>query len=116
MYWTTILDELNILFSVPPKCILDKDTSGDNPGGNWLPGAYLNPARNCLTNGLNRSSDDTVIRWRDQGSDHLPVNTMTLVELRVQVWYDFSHPYGLLFFNEAVVPLLNPIFKCCGVG
>ena len=78
MYWKTVLDELNILFSVPPKCILEKDTSGDNPGGKWLPGAYLNPARNCLTNGFKRRLDDIVIRWRDEGSDDLPVNTMDI--------------------------------------
>lgn len=89
VYWRTVLDELNIVFSVPPKCILEKDTSGDNPGGNWLPGAYLNPARNCLTNGFKRRLDDIVIRWRDEGSDDLPVNTMTLLELRSQVWYEF---------------------------
>ncbi|KFK27630.1 hypothetical protein AALP_AA8G408100 [Arabis alpina] len=87
VYWRTVLEELNILFSVPPKCILEKkNTSKDNPGGVWLPGAYLNPARNCLTNGFKRRSDDVVIRWRDEGSDDLPVNTMTLVELRAQVW------------------------------
>ncbi|XP_010424243.1 PREDICTED: probable acyl-activating enzyme 17, peroxisomal, partial [Camelina sativa] len=80
------LDELNIVFSVPPKCILEKDTSGVNPGGNWLPGAYLNPARNCLTHGFKRRLDDVVIRWRDEGSDDLPVNTMTLLELRSHVW------------------------------
>ncbi|KAL0890514.1 hypothetical protein Bca101_014497 [Brassica carinata] len=84
VYWRTILDELNILFSVHPKCVLEKDTSGDNPGGNWLPGAYLNPARNCLSDSSKRRSDDVVIRWRNEGSDDLPVKTMTLLELRSQ--------------------------------
>lgn len=89
VYWRTILDELNIKFSVPPKCVLEKDTSGDNPGGNWLPGAYLNPARNCLgNNGSKRSSDEVVIQWRNEGSDDLPINAMTLLELRSQVWYE----------------------------
>ncbi|XP_010497106.1 PREDICTED: probable acyl-activating enzyme 17, peroxisomal [Camelina sativa] len=86
VYWKIVLDELNIVFSVAPKCILEKDTSGVNPGGNWLPGAYLNPARNCLTHGFKRRLDDVVIRWRDEGSDDLPVNTMTLLELRSHVW------------------------------
>lgn len=94
MYWRTILDELNILFSVPPKCVLEKDTSGDNPGGSWLPGAYLNPARSCLSSGSKRRSDnDVVIRWRNEGSDDLAVNNMTLLELRSQVWYGISHPF-----------------------
>ena len=101
VYWRTILDELNILFSVPPKCVLDRDRSGDNPGGNWLPGAYLNPARNCLSSSSKRrSDDDVVIRWRNEGSDDLPVNAMTLLELRSQVWYEnFS---SFLVENERV--------------
>ncbi|ESQ31857.1 hypothetical protein EUTSA_v10003719mg [Eutrema salsugineum] len=99
VYWRTVLDELNVLFSIPPKCILEKDTSGDNPGGNWLPGAYLNPARNCLTNGFKRRSDDIVIRWRDEGSDDLPVNTMTLLELRAQVWLA-AHALSALDLEE----------------
>jgi hypothetical protein len=99
VYWKTVLDELNILFSVPPKCILEKDTSGDNPGGKWLPGAYLNPARNCLTNGFKRRLDDIVIRWRDEGSDDLPVNTMTLLELRSQVWLA-AHALSALGLEE----------------
>ncbi|KAG7556168.1 AMP-dependent synthetase/ligase [Arabidopsis suecica] len=99
VYWRTVLEELNIVFSVPPKCILEKDTSGDNPGGTWLPGAYLNPARNCLNNGFKRRLDDIVIRWRDEGSDDLPVNTMTLLELRSQVWLA-AHALSALDLEE----------------
>ncbi|EOA22761.1 hypothetical protein CARUB_v10003474mg [Capsella rubella] len=99
VYWKTVLDELNIVFSVPPKCILEKDTSGVNPGGNWLPGAYLNPARNCLTSGFKRRLDDIVIRWRDEGSDDLPVNTMTLLELRSHVWL-VAHALSALDLEE----------------
>ncbi|CAN8264901.1 unnamed protein product [Cochlearia groenlandica] len=99
VYWRTVLDELNIVFSVPPKCILEKDTCGDNPGGNWLLGAYLNPARNCLTSGSKRRSEDIVIRWRDEESDDLPVKSMTLLELRAKVWL-VAHAINALDLEE----------------
>ncbi|KAF2553297.1 hypothetical protein F2Q68_00036853 [Brassica cretica] len=76
-----------------------EDTSGDNPGGNWLPGAYLNPARSCLSSGSKRRSDNVVIRWRNEGSDDLPVNTMTLLELRSQVWLT-AHALNALDLEE----------------
>ncbi|XP_030493803.2 hexanoyl-CoA synthase-like isoform X1 [Cannabis sativa] len=89
VYWRTILDEMNISFSKPPECILRENFSRDgqilNPGGEWLPGAFINPAKNCLD--LNcKSLDDTMILWRDEGKDVLPVNKMTLKELRSEVW------------------------------
>lgn len=80
-------------FSVPPQCILREDSS--HPGGQWLPGAHLNPARNCLSLNGNRTLDDVMIVWRDEGEDTLPLKKMTLNELRTEVWYDsFMHkPY-----------------------
>lgn len=88
MYWKTVLDEMNISFSVPPQCILCENANGvSNPGGQWLPGAYLNPAENCLSLKNDRSLDDIVIRWRDEGDDNLPVKSMSLKELRAEVWY-----------------------------
>lgn len=58
-----------------------------NPGGQWLPGAYVNPAKNCLNVNCKKSLNDIVIRWHDEGDDDLPVKTMTLKELREEVWY-----------------------------
>ncbi|PON92709.1 2,3-dihydroxybenzoate-AMP ligase [Trema orientale] len=90
VYWKTILDEMNVSFSKPPQCILLENFPGDgkllHPGGEWLPGAYVNPAKNCLSLNSKRSLDDTMIIWRDEGKDDLPVNKMTLEELRSEVW------------------------------
>lgn len=75
---------------MPPQCILDDNPSKEDslsyPGGHWLPGAFINPARNCLSVNNKRSLDDTVIIWRDEGDD-MPLNRMTLEELRREVWY-----------------------------
>ncbi|KAJ6374070.1 hypothetical protein OIU78_029722 [Salix suchowensis] len=54
--------------------------------GQWLPGAYVNPAKTCLTVNCKRTLDDVVIRWRDEGNDDMPVSSMTLEELRSEVW------------------------------
>lgn len=90
VYWKTILDELSVSFSVPPQCILSENTSREsslaNPGGQWLPGAYVNPAKTCLTLNCKRTLDDVVIRWRDEGNDDMPVSSLTLEELRSEVW------------------------------
>ncbi|KAH8487186.1 hypothetical protein H0E87_025960 [Populus deltoides] len=90
VYWKTILDEMSISFSVPPHCILSENTSREssleNPGGQWLPGAYVNPAKTCLTLNCKRNLDDVVIRWRDEGNDDMPVSSLTLEELRSEVW------------------------------
>ncbi|OAY59313.1 probable acyl-activating enzyme 17, peroxisomal [Manihot esculenta] len=86
LYWKTVLDEMNISFSVPAQCILLENSYGESPGGQWLPGAYVNPAKNCLSLNCKRTLDDTVIRWRDEGSDELPLSSMTLDELRTEVW------------------------------
>ncbi|GMJ13719.1 acyl-activating enzyme 17 [Hibiscus trionum] len=89
VYWKTVLDEMCVDFSVPPDCILQspsEDTQISNPGGKWLPGAFVNPAKNCLVVNSKRSLDDIVIRWRDEGDDDLPVKSMTLKELQTEVW------------------------------
>ncbi|KAG6746909.1 hypothetical protein POTOM_049285 [Populus tomentosa] len=90
VYWKTILEEISLSFSVPPQCILSENTSREsslaNPGGQWLPGAYVNPAKTCLTLNCKRTLDDVVIRWRDEGNDDMPVSSLTLEELRSEVW------------------------------
>ncbi|CAN1180408.1 Hexanoyl-CoA synthase [Linum perenne] len=85
VYWKTVFDEMEIMFSVSPESILHESTTV-NPGGEWLPGAYLNPAKSCLSCNRKRTLDDVVLRWRDEGSDDLPVCSMTLEELRQEVW------------------------------
>ncbi|KAJ6970232.1 acyl-activating enzyme 17 [Populus alba x Populus x berolinensis] len=100
VYWKTILDEISVSFSVPPQCILSENTSREsslaNPGGQWLPGAYVNPAKTCLTLNCKRTLDDVVIRWRDEGNDDMPVSSLTLEELRSEVWYAGFHIQVLL--------------------
>ncbi|KAJ7956550.1 acyl-activating enzyme 17 [Quillaja saponaria] len=90
VYWKTVLDEMNISFSVPPQCILRENPLGEShlsyPGGQWLPGAFFNPAKQCLSLNGKRSLNDTVVVWRDEGDDDLPVNRMALQELRSEVW------------------------------
>ncbi|GAA0185741.1 hypothetical protein LIER_33029 [Lithospermum erythrorhizon] len=83
-YWKTILQEMNISFSVPPECILQESPS--HPGGQWLPGAYVNPAKDCLSLKGQRTLEDVAIIWRDEGEENLPVNKMTLQELQSAVW------------------------------
>ncbi|XP_071903497.1 probable acyl-activating enzyme 17, peroxisomal isoform X2 [Coffea arabica] len=84
VYWKAIFDEMNISFSVSPERILVENSSC--PGGQWLPGAYINPAKNCLNVNKKRNLDDVVILWRDEGDDELPLQKMTLMELRSRVW------------------------------
>lgn len=79
-----IFEEMRIKFSVQPSCILRESDS--YPGGQWLPGAYLNSAENCLILNGKRDADDVVVIWRDEGCDDMPVNRMTLEELRAEVW------------------------------
>ncbi|TXG51545.1 hypothetical protein EZV62_024069 [Acer yangbiense] len=88
VYWKTVLDEMSISFSEPPECILRENPHGEgsNPGGQWLPGGSVNPAKNCLSMNSKRGLDDIVIRWRDEGDDDVPVKRMTLKELRKEVW------------------------------
>lgn len=84
VYWKTVLDEISVSFSVPPQCILCENQS--HPGGQWLPGAHLNPAKNCLSLNGKKTLDDIMVIWRDEGDDKMPVNKMTLKELRTEVW------------------------------
>jgi len=86
-----VLDEMNISFSKPPECILRDSPPGEDPsshpGGQWLPGASINPAQNCININGKRGLNDTVIIWREEQHDDLPVQRMTLKELREEVWY-----------------------------
>ncbi|XP_031104945.1 probable acyl-activating enzyme 17, peroxisomal [Ipomoea triloba] len=84
VYWKTVLDEMNVSFSILPECILREDQS--HPGGQWLPGAHLNPARHCLSPNRDRNLNDIVLIWRNEGDDEAPVEKMTLKELRSEVW------------------------------
>ncbi|XP_004252244.1 hexanoyl-CoA synthase-like [Solanum lycopersicum] len=83
VFWKTILEEMNISFSVPPECILRESPS--HPGGQWLPGARANPAKNCLSL-RKRTLSDVAIIWRSEGNDEAPVEKMTCQELRESVW------------------------------
>lgn len=87
VYWETVLNEMNISFSIPPKCILNEESSFSNGESPWLCGAFVNPARNCLALNEKRTLNDTVIVWRDEWDDDMPVNKITLKELRSEVWY-----------------------------
>nr|GEW58120.1 probable acyl-activating enzyme 17, peroxisomal [Tanacetum cinerariifolium] len=75
---------------VHTKHILADDPSQDNqlshPGGQWLPGAYVNPARDCLGLGNKRNLNDVDVIWRDEGNDQLPVKRMTVRKLRLEIW------------------------------
>ena len=86
-----MLDDMHITFSKPPKCILQMNDSPDCqspcPGGQWLPGAVFNPAKDCLSSKENRSLDDAAIIWRVEGCDNMPVKRLTLRELRTEAWY-----------------------------
>ncbi|KAL0381334.1 UNVERIFIED_CONTAM: putative acyl-activating enzyme 17, peroxisomal [Sesamum angustifolium] len=84
VYWKTLFDKMNISFSVPPVCILREDPT--HPGGHWLPRATTNPANNCLSLNSERTLEDIAVIWRDEGGDELPINKMTLKELRKSVW------------------------------
>ncbi|XP_022885617.1 probable acyl-activating enzyme 17, peroxisomal [Olea europaea var. sylvestris] len=84
VYWKTILEDMNISFSVPPECILREDPT--HPGGHWLPGAHTNPAKNCLCLNGKRNPDDIALIWQDEGADKVPVKKMTFRELRSAVW------------------------------
>lgn len=90
VYWKTVLNEMNISFSKQPECILrdnlGEDGSSSYPSGQWLPGASINPAQNCLNLNGKRNLNDTVIIWRDELQDDLPLQKMTLEELRREVW------------------------------
>ncbi|KAK3133234.1 hypothetical protein QOZ80_6AG0534070 [Eleusine coracana subsp. coracana] len=79
-YWKMVFEEMGVEFSVKPSCILRE--SDAYPGGEWLPGAVLNAAANCLAVKPGRNSDDVAIVWRDEGKDSDPLNYVNLEELR----------------------------------
>ncbi|KAK2983436.1 hypothetical protein RJ640_024690 [Escallonia rubra] len=101
VYWKTVLDEMCVSFSVPPQCILREELPGESqlshPGGQWLPGAHVNPARNCLSLNTMRTLEDIMLMWRDEGDDALPVKKITLKELRSEVWYATLYPIFVLY-------------------
>lgn len=82
-YWSMVFEEMGIEFSVEPSCIWRENNA--YAGGEWLPGAELNAAANCLTAKPGRSSDDPAIVWRDEGKDSDTLNFMSLEELRKKV-------------------------------
>ncbi|BBN13889.1 protein MpACOS20 [Marchantia polymorpha subsp. ruderalis] len=86
IYLEHVLEEMSVVFHQRPKCILD--TSDEKmPGGIWLPGSVFNVAESCLTphRKINKTDDSVAIIWRDEGSDDMPVKTLTIKELRAQV-------------------------------
>lgn len=106
---------MNVSFSIPPQCILREHVSGErhfsHPGGEWLSGAFVNPASNCLSLNCKRNLNDTMVLWRDEGKDDLPVNKLTLKELREEVWYATYHISFVLInsFMSFFYRLLNPL-------
>ncbi|KAL2935726.1 putative acyl-activating enzyme 17 peroxisomal [Bienertia sinuspersici] len=84
VYWKCIFEEMGLSFTKPPHCILYENSS--RPGGQWLPGCSLNPAEICLSLNAKRNLDSIAVLWRNEGEDHMPVNKMTLEELRREVW------------------------------
>ncbi|XP_022931586.1 probable acyl-activating enzyme 17, peroxisomal [Cucurbita moschata] len=103
VYWKAVLDDMHITFSKPPKCILQMNDSPDCqspcPGGQWLPGAVFNPAKDCLSLNENRSLDDAAVIWRDEGCDNMPVKRLTLRELRTEAWL-VAHALNSLGFEK----------------
>ncbi|XP_023529559.1 probable acyl-activating enzyme 17, peroxisomal [Cucurbita pepo subsp. pepo] len=103
VYWKAVLDDMHITFSKPPKCILQMNDSPDCqspcPGGQWLPGAVFNPAKDCLSSKENRSLDDAAIIWRVEGCDNMPVKRLTLRELRTEAWL-VAHALNSLGFEK----------------
>lgn len=84
VYWKLVFDEMRISFYDPPLQIVKEHAS--YPGGQWFPGASINAAANCLHVSDKKGPNDIVLLWRDEGSDSLPVQSMTLKELQEKVW------------------------------
>nr|GMD34034.1 probable acyl-activating enzyme 17, peroxisomal [Ipomoea batatas] len=101
VYWKAVFEEMNVSFSVPPQCILCEDPS--HPGGKWLPGARLNPAKHCLSLNGKRTSNDIALIWRNEGEDEAPLGKMTLEELRSEVCrvVDAESPMAIVIPNRA---------------
>ncbi|KAH0435524.1 hypothetical protein IEQ34_026605 [Dendrobium chrysotoxum] len=84
VYWNLVFEDMQISFYVPPAQIVREHTS--YPGGQWLPGASINVAANCLQVNDKKGPDDVVLIWKDEECDSLPVQSMTLKELQAEVW------------------------------
>uniref|UniRef100_A0A1D1Z1X9 4-coumarate--CoA ligase n=1 Tax=Anthurium amnicola TaxID=1678845 RepID=A0A1D1Z1X9_9ARAE len=86
VYWGIVLQELSVKFQEGPRCILDTSSEFKH-GATWLPGSILNIAECCLLpmNSTKKTDDSTVIIWRNEGEDDLPVNSLSLKELQNQV-------------------------------
>lgn len=119
VYWRTVLNEMHITFSKPPKCILQMNGSPESqspsPGGQWLPGAVFNPAKDCLSLNENRSLDDVAIIWRDEGCDNLPVKRLTVGELRTEVWYITVYISSLYISQLQASIFLLRVFRVYGL-
>ncbi|KAJ4730998.1 Acetyl-coenzyme A synthetase [Rhynchospora pubera] len=109
-YWSTIFEEMEIKFSSKSSCILCEDAS--YPGGKWLCGAFLNSASNCLNVKKGGSFDDAALVWRDEGCDDMPLNFMTLKELKAQVCHVANALDTLGLEKESAIAIdmpMNPI-------
>ncbi|KAJ1701100.1 hypothetical protein LUZ63_000879 [Rhynchospora breviuscula] len=86
IYWSIVMKELSVKFQHPPKCILDRSDKSKE-GGSWFPGAVLNIAECCIypVPFQNKTDNSVAIIWRDEGFDDLPVNYVSVKELREQV-------------------------------
>ncbi|KAI3911137.1 hypothetical protein MKW92_005733 [Papaver armeniacum] len=113
VYWQMVLDEMNISFSVPPICIFREHPTEEGrlsyPGGQWLPGAFLNSAENCLALNGKRCLDDIAVIWRDEGDDNLPLHLMTLKELQEEVCLVANALYTLVLDKGSAIAIDMPM-------
>ncbi|PKA65815.1 putative acyl-activating enzyme 17, peroxisomal [Apostasia shenzhenica] len=84
VYWKLLFEEMCISFFKPPSHIVGEHAS--YPGGQWLTGASINAAANCLCVSNKKGPNDIVLLWRDEEDDYLPVQSMTLKDLQVDIW------------------------------
>lgn len=86
IYWSIVIKELSVKFLHPPKCILNQSDKSKQ-GGSWFLGAVLNIAECCIypVPSQNKTDNSVAIIWRDEGFDDLPVNYVSVKELREQV-------------------------------
>lgn len=84
VYWKLVFEEMGISFYETPLQIVREHAS--YPAGQWLPGATMNAAANCLHTTDKKSPNDIALVWRDEGSDSLPLQSMRLKDLKEQVW------------------------------
>ncbi|KAG0500630.1 hypothetical protein HPP92_000702 [Vanilla planifolia] len=86
VYWSIVMKELSVIFRDKPKAILDTSDKLKE-GGALFPGAVLNITECCLlpSNSPKKTDESLVMLWRNEGFDDLPVNSLSLKELREQV-------------------------------